>query len=1455
MKIQNRYLLKLKDLAFLFLYLISIGLQHNSYSQSDPSLNLSKQDPTCSGDGAITALLENVENPGDLTYSLFLLPGGQLLATSETGVFGGLQKGNYSVKANFTSGAESREVSAEITLNEVNQTLSFTILSSNLCESSLGNIEVIVDEGTASIFELQGPSSRGPQESPIFENLEPGSYTVIVTDICGDRLSQSFEIQRDEFFIDQGFQQFEDSLNGCGEISVGHLVKSVGADISYPLQVNYLVYLPGGGTEEVDIEVVSGEPSANIVIGELPFFHDEAYRYDLTITDNCGQTAALEGNVIDRKLNISSDIFWGAGPCGKRRISIKPSNFLAPFTINFTDFPEGFDPAVFNAQYPGPFQEENIFFGSSDMPIPTGNYAFTIEDACGNTASIQDEFLGEVVRPVATIYKGCGPGSGSIQLNSFDFEFTKVEITKAPALFNGPLPTDVTKNVSSTDPRRFFMNDLPEGEYEFTSYTTCETTHINSVTIEGVTITENQIDILENCGSFNLNLNHQDNLNNRQNAKFGIQKFDPSTGNWVHPETGTTYNPGEELNDENSVLLTNGANNINLNYSGELRLAKTYPIWKNGEMMAFNESRNEFCLASLETFEIQAKSTFSNVNTFRCTGGSYEMSVNAEGYPPITYKIVEKDGLPFVIDNGNDPLFKGLDAGRYRLQLEDACGNLTNSTVQVRGENLPKIIPENLCEGENGALFIRNLDFLQFEWFKEGAPETILSTGPRLEFSPFNLATDNGTYFVKISDFNPESCVNRILEFTVDESGLNPEPGQGQEVSICKGEIVNLFDYLEGPFDNYGTWTELSNSNGELIENNWSSAEVNPGTYTFEYEITGICSGEKATTVTINLTEVPTAPQGNPVQEFCSPGNYTLADLEVEGTNIQWYASPQGEDLLPMETVLMDEVSYYAAQYNGTCFSDERLGVKAIIYSEILNNTISGDQALFQMETPEIIEGTLPQGGAGNPVFSWEAKTNSSEWQVIDGANAKDYSPPPLLETTSYRRTSIDAVCGNFISNEVTITVTVAPIIANNDFYGPLINYDPQVLPSILINDSLKNKDLVPEEINVSILDITDDEGNSIQLNYQLDEDGSLSLPVDIVPETYKIRYSICQKDVPENCDEATVTLEVIGISLDAEKNIDRTQALPGDIVNYTITLTNTSAFPLDNILLTENLPEELMILSATPELNPNNTWEIATLDPNVSADLELSVMPTKEGNYTNEINIVVKNFNQTIVSDELQVRPKMVDMTIQKSSASTEVSDGNTFEYQIIVSNNGPDPADNIRIVDFLPPQLRYLSARFTAEGLNSTPVFSQEGELLVWEVAEFPVGATLQIYLAVNAIRDGRIFNRAEVSADGRDVQPENNTSIETKTILPLFIPNVIKPDGDGRNETLVIRANHRFERLEIILFNRWGDIVYASTDYQNDWSAEGILAGTYYYQVTGIGPENDNQQYTGWVQVIKD
>jgi gliding motility-associated-like protein len=71
---------------------------------------------------------------------------------------------------------------------------------------------------------------------------------------------------------------------------------------------------------------------------------------------------------------------------------------------------------------------------------------------------------------------------------------------------------------------------------------------------------------------------------------------------------------------------------------------------------------------------------------------------------------------------------------------------------------------------------------------------------------------------------------------------------------------------------------------------------------------------------------------------------------------------------------------------------------------------------------------------------------------------------------------------------------------------------------------------------------------------------------------------------------------------------------------------------------------------------------------------------------------------------------------------------------------------------------------------------------------------------------------------------------------------VPNGITPNGDGANDELVfdIILNNppdEFPDNEIIIFNRWGDVVYQARPYQNDWrgtnnKGQDLPHGTYYY-----------------------
>ena len=78
--------------------------------------------------------------------------------------------------------------------------------------------------------------------------------------------------------------------------------------------------------------------------------------------------------------------------------------------------------------------------------------------------------------------------------------------------------------------------------------------------------------------------------------------------------------------------------------------------------------------------------------------------------------------------------------------------------------------------------------------------------------------------------------------------------------------------------------------------------------------------------------------------------------------------------------------------------------------------------------------------------------------------------------------------------------------------------------------------------------------------------------------------------------------------------------------------------------------------------------------------------------------------------------------------------------------------------------------------------------------------------------------------------------------------IIPNIITPNGDGKNDTFVLQGIN-IDQVEIEIFNRWGASVFKSSKYDNRWSGSG--GGMYYYHIKS---GQTQKVYKGWVEVVR-
>lgn len=84
----------------------------------------------------------------------------------------------------------------------------------------------------------------------------------------------------------------------------------------------------------------------------------------------------------------------------------------------------------------------------------------------------------------------------------------------------------------------------------------------------------------------------------------------------------------------------------------------------------------------------------------------------------------------------------------------------------------------------------------------------------------------------------------------------------------------------------------------------------------------------------------------------------------------------------------------------------------------------------------------------------------------------------------------------------------------------------------------------------------------------------------------------------------------------------------------------------------------------------------------------------------------------------------------------------------------------------------------------------------------------------------------------------------------IMAFFIPNLITPNGDNKNDSWEVSA--RPDLFEAKIYNRWGELIFSKDGYTNDWDLTSVNDGVYFYYLndkTGTG-----NSYKGWVQVVR-
>jgi uncharacterized repeat protein (TIGR01451 family) len=289
--------------------------------------------------------------------------------------------------------------------------------------------------------------------------------------------------------------------------------------------------------------------------------------------------------------------------------------------------------------------------------------------------------------------------------------------------------------------------------------------------------------------------------------------------------------------------------------------------------------------------------------------------------------------------------------------------------------------------------------------------------------------------------------------------------------------------------------------------------------------------------------------------------------------------------------------------------------------------------------------------------------------------------------------------------------------------------------------------------------------------------------------------------------DLASVMVTPANADLSLTKTIDKPEPNVGERVNFTLTVANAGPDPSGPVTILDQLPTGMTFVSASPSAayNPTtNIWSVNNIPPRSSAKLRILATVDTIGEKTNRAEILTASQfdpdsvpgNNDPTEDDwatVSLTPQLVDLALKKLIDVPTPNVGDTIEYLLELSNEGPTRATGVDVTDRLPPGVVFKSAT-ASQGSYS----SKTG---IWKVGTVAVGSkpTLKIKATVGNTR-GETNTAQVTAADQADVdsRPDNNmpseddqATVEFRTqVADLSLTKTVDNPTPDRNETVTFQ-----------------------------------------------------------------
>jgi gliding motility-associated-like protein len=164
----------------------------------------------------------------------------------------------------------------------------------------------------------------------------------------------------------------------------------------------------------------------------------------------------------------------------------------------------------------------------------------------------------------------------------------------------------------------------------------------------------------------------------------------------------------------------------------------------------------------------------------------------------------------------------------------------------------------------------------------------------------------------------------------------------------------------------------------------------------------------------------------------------------------------------------------------------------------------------------------------------------------------------------------------------------------------------------------------------------------------------------------------------------------------------------------------------------------------------------------------------------------------------------------------------------------------------------------------INEGPVFKQNNnrsyiarsENSVWAIPSYSGLPVLPGTITTGAPISGASMNVGSLRLSNQVVYVTPFAS-QASNFRLVTVPNVITPNGDGRNDALEIAGISAYPDNDLVILNRWGHTVFHQKGYSSakQFTGSGLSDGTYFYILNLTVPGyNKPVSYKGFITIVR-